>query len=153
MRNRRCYKKLQAEIDALNLDRSKPVPFSIANNLPYLQAVLNESLRLCYINRLPTPRMTPPSGATICGTYIPGGVEVSVYGPVVHHNKAVFGVDVETFRPERWIEGPEERIRLMKNTLFSFGTGKYGCLGKNLALMELLKLVPSLMMQFEVSSS
>lgn len=67
-----------------------------------------------------------------------------------HRNKPVFGDDVDNFRPERWL-GPEDKVRVMQNTLFSFGHGKHACAGKNLARMELLKLVLSLMRRFEVS--
>ena len=150
MRHPNCYQKLQAEVDVLQLEKRHPVSFSTANNLPYLNAVISESMRCWWINRLPTPRMTPPEGMTICGTFVPGNVEVGVYGPVVHRNAAVFGDDVDDFRPERWL-GPEEKVRVMKNSLFSFGYGKYGCLGKHLARMELLKLVPSLVREFEAS--
>ena len=93
--------------------------------------------------------MSPPEGMIICGTFVPGNIEVSVYGPVVHRNKAVFGDDVDDFRPERWL-GPEETVRAMKNSLFTFSHGRYACFGKNLAMMELLKLVPTLVRQFEV---
>lgn len=39
----------------------------------------------------------------------------------------------------------------MRNILFSFGSGKYSCLGKNLSRLELLKVIPELTRTFEVS--
>lgn len=86
----------------------------------------------------------------ICGKWIPGGVEVGVYASVVHHRKEMFGEDVDLFRPERWL-GDEEKVRRMRNTLFSFSSGKYSCLGKYLSRLELLKVIPELIRTFEVS--
>lgn len=43
-------------------------------DLPYLNAVLNEALRLCPSVRQVTPRQVPRGGATVCGSWMPGGV-------------------------------------------------------------------------------
>jgi cytochrome P450 len=60
------------------------------------------------------------------------------------------GEDADAFRPERWL-GDEEKVRKMKSTMFTFSSGKYNCLGKNIARMEIAKLVPSVIRAFEVS--
>jgi hypothetical protein len=39
----------------------------------------------------------------------------------------------------------------MKNTLFTFSSGKYNCLGKNIARIEIARSVPSVIRAFEVS--
>jgi len=64
--------------------------------------------------------------------------------------RTTFGEDVDIFRAERWL-GEEEKVRKMKNTLFTFSSGKYNCLEKNIARMEIAKLVPSVIRAFEVS--
>jgi cytochrome P450 len=64
--------------------------------------------------------------------------------------RTTFGEDVDIFRPERWL-GEEEKVRKMKNALFTFSSGKYNCLKKNIARMEIAKLVPSVIRAFEVS--
>ena len=89
---------------------------------------------------------------TICGEYIPGGVNVGVWGDVVQRRKDVFGDDADSFRPERWL-GDQEEVRKMKNTMVQFGVGKYSCLGKNLARVMMCKLVPTLLKQFEVRTT
>ncbi len=48
------------------------------NDLPYLEAVLHEGLRMC--NPIPCglPRVVPPGGDTYCGVFLPGGVSNSL---------------------------------------------------------------------------
>lgn len=69
---------------------------------------------------------------------------------VVHRNKEIFGDDPEVWRPERWLEG-EAKAREMEKYLLHFGAGMRGCIGRNIALLEILEMVPSLMRTFEVS--
>ena len=128
------------------------MPFSATKDLTYLDAVINESMRCFWITRFPMTRVTPPAGMTICGEYVPGGVDVGVWGDVIHRRKEVFGDDVDEFRPERWL-GDQEEVKKMKQALMPFGVGKYSCLGKNLARMLLVKLVPTLLREFEVSEA
>lgn len=53
----------------------------------------------------------------------------------------VWGVDAQYFRPERWLKGtPEEIKRREMNAELVFGYGKWQCLGKNVAQIELNKV-------------
>ena len=66
----------------------------------------------------------------------------------MQHSKRIYGYDADRFRPERWLEDSGDKLATMESTLgLIFGTGKYGCLGKNIAMMELGKIF------FEVSFS
>jgi cytochrome P450 len=107
-------------------------------------------MRLHVVTRMPHDRVVLPTGLVVCGQPILAGTDVGVYGPVLHHRPETFGEDVDVFRPERWL-GDEEKVRRMNNTLFTFSSGKYNCLGKNIARMEVAKLVPSVIRVFEVS--
>ena len=54
--------------------------------------------------------------------------------------KDVFGNDADIFRPERWIEAdPSTRAKYERTTEVIFGSGRYVCLGKNIAWIELSK--------------
>lgn len=64
-------------------------------------------------------RVVPKGGVTLHDVYLKEGTIVGVNGWVIHRNKSIFGEDVHTFRPERWIEGDEERIKDMKRNQFS----------------------------------
>lgn len=61
----------------------------------------------------PLERHVPPEGAVLCGKYLPGGTNVSMTAPVVHHDRTIFGDDAESFRPERWLETDEVRLKQM----------------------------------------
>lgn len=69
---------------------------------------------------------------------------------VVNRDKALYGKDADTWRPERWLERSEEHVKKMASRLFHFGTGSSQCLGKNIVLLELYKVVPTLVKTFKV---
>jgi cytochrome P450 len=50
------------------------ITIATTGNLPYLNAVINESFRLAPPSGIGTPRVVPTGGATVCGSYVPGGV-------------------------------------------------------------------------------
>lgn len=132
------------------MDSNGMFKWNSVNNLPYLSAVVKEGLRCHPATGLTLERIVPAQGITICGKFIPGGTIVGCNAWVVHRS-AVFGAHPEHFRPKRWIEASPEQKRLMENSLFTFGAGSHTCIGKNISLLEMYKLVPALLTRFEVS--
>ena len=53
-----------------------------------------------------------------------------------------------TFIPERWTTQPD--LVLHKSAFFPFLTGAYGCIGKQLALMELRTVIAKCVLEFDV---
>ena len=150
-----CYAKLRAEVDeALPRSEKEPQPilsFSASQTMPYLSACLKETFRLhpapaWYPERV----VTSPAGHMICGKKIPKGTIVGVSAWLVHRNRDIFGSDADTYRPERWLEATGEKAKEMDRNLIQFGHGAYTCIGKNIALMELGKCVPTLMRSFDI---
>jgi cytochrome P450 len=121
-------------------------------DLPYLSAVIKESLRCHPAAGLPLERVVPPRGIHVCGHYLPGGTIVGCSAWTVHRDAQVFGPEPGEFRPERWLEEATEAQRgKMANYLFSFGAGARTCVGRNISFLEMYKLVPALLRTFEVS--
>lgn len=98
------------------------------DTLPYLNAVVNETMRLWAPGTLPLPRYVPEGGRVIEGYYLPGHTVVSAQSYTVHrYDQTVFS-HPDAFIPERWLEeeGSVERQRRM----FAFGSGARTCIGK-----------------------
>jgi len=138
--NPRVLNKLRAEI--ANTKPSSPIRDAEARTIPYLQAVIKESLLMCPPITGIILKDVPPEGYTWNGAFIPGGTIIgfSVMGVVM--DKRIWGEDVETFRPERFLEGTAEELKEREDVAdTSFGYGRWRCLGRNIALMEMNKAV------------
>lgn len=156
LQNPPVYAKLMRELDQAAADGTiadracHKVSWAEAQKLPYLDAVIQESFRLHPAAGLILERITPPQGINICGQHIPGGVIVGCNAWVLHRRPEIFGDNVDDFRPERWLEASPDQLKEMKATMFQFGAGPRTCIGKNISLLEMYKLVPTFLRNFEV---
>jgi cytochrome P450 len=98
-------------------------------------------------------RIVPVGGVTLCGKVVPEGTIVGCNPAVIHRDARVYGQKYPTneFWPERWIEAEEEEKAEMERCFLAFGAGKRTCLGKNISMLEVHKLVPLLISRFKVS--
>jgi cytochrome P450 len=162
MSNKRVQDKLQAEIDEAVRQGKAPAAFAAngehqivslveAKQLPYLQAVIREGLRIFPPVRNLLPKNIPANGDTVMidgkEWYLPPGLDIGLSALAMHHDKKLYGEDADVFRPERWLcePDPDKLAAMTKVNDMSFGHGRWQCLGKNIALMELNKTL------FEVS--
>lgn len=74
---------------------------------------------------------------------MPGGTRVSVINILsIQKSKDFFGEDADVFRPERWLDISDEKYREMSQVVDQvFGWGRWQCLGKQIALLELNKVI------------
>jgi len=153
LKNPSAYKKLQKELDdAAKSGVLSPEPrYSELNTLPYLDAVMKETLRLNPPLASPLERVVPKGGAVLSGVPVPEGTVVGCTGRVVHLDTEVYGADSEAFRPERWLESGEGRNQGMERGYMPFGSGGRICLGRYVVELEIKRVVPGLMLGFEVS--
>ncbi|EIW78435.1 cytochrome P450 monooxygenase pc-bph [Coniophora puteana RWD-64-598 SS2] len=139
--------KLQKELDEALGSEDEPVTtYEQVKRLTYLEVVILEVLRLHSTIGLGLPRMAPEGGLTVHGTYFPEGTILSVPTYTLHRDKRVWGDDPEIFRPERWFEENSAKMHKAFNT-FSFGPR--ACVGRNLANLELLIIVSSLLRRYD----
>ena len=106
---------------------SSPPTFKDTNDLPYLQAVIREALRMHPAVGLLLERVVPAGGFEIDGFWLPEGTIIGANPWVMARDEKVFGPDAYSFRPERWLEASPEELRLMDRNDFSFGAGARTC--------------------------
>ncbi|KAJ7102698.1 cytochrome P450 [Mycena epipterygia] len=148
--HRTVYGRLSKELDIAFPNPSQSLNFQTLGELPYLNAVINEGLRLG------TPlsgleRITPDMGSVIDDTFIPANTIVSVPAFTQQLDPTNFFPSPEEFLPDRWLPGGlGENSVLEPNAIMSFSFGPYGCLGKALALQELRLVVARLLLDFHI---
>ena len=113
--------------------------------LPYLRAVVFESLRLRPPVWNVARRTVVPF--TIGGHELPPGTVVIV-SPWVSHHQTRWFEEPEAFRPERWLD--EDPRRTHKGTYFPFGGGRRVCIGEHFALMEMQLLLATVVSRFRL---
>ena len=155
----RVYRKLQLEIDEAVKSGVAPesgvVSDAEARKLPYLGAIVREGMRVHppVVNLF--SRITPASGdvVTISGKeyHIPGGTLIGYSAWSMHRNNtSLYGPDAYIFRPERWlVEDADKLTKMTKTNDMVFGYGRWVCLGRNIALIEVHKAVFELFRHFD----
>jgi benzoate 4-monooxygenase len=140
--------KLQAELDA-SLPEGLDVPtFDMVRDLPYLNAVVNETLRFHSTSGIGLPRQIPYGGKGMQynGHYFPPGTVLSVPTYSIHHSKEIWGPDADDFNPERWANLTPRQ----KNAFIPFSFGPRACVGRNVAEMEMKLIVATWARRYEV---
>lgn len=98
---------------------TKPYPsWKDVCDLPYLDACIQEGVRLHPPFCLPFERVVPKGGLTIGGNYYPEGTVVGMSPYVVNRHKPTFGEDSEMWNPDRWMV-PEERKRKLEASVMT----------------------------------
>ncbi|KAJ4117574.1 hypothetical protein NW768_010939 [Fusarium equiseti] len=149
--------RLMDEIDhayrVLNLDEEgREISFKEAEKLPFLSAVITESTRLHPSIQYQLPRVVPAEGSQIGEYFLPPGSTCGASARAVNCSREIFGPDAEEFRPERWIAqspGDEERIKMERSLLMTFGMGSRSCIGKHLATVEMYKYIAQFFRHFD----
>lgn len=151
--NPTIQKRFYQELKEAFPDIEAEIDNSTCEKLPYLNAILKETLRLGYGVVAPLSRVVPPGGAELDGQFIPGDTVVEIDAYTIHHNEDLYP-DSHTFNPDRWL-GPlppyfKDRTGSLEKYLVSFGGGSRTCIGMHLGWMELYLGVANFFRRFEV---
>ncbi|TLD31647.1 hypothetical protein PspLS_01686 [Pyricularia sp. CBS 133598] len=138
--------KAQKEVD--DVVGTGPVAAAHLGNLPYLDAVFREALRL-----MPTAvafYVTPYKPEMLGGKYLvePGEAVCLLLDPI-HRDKAVYGPDADEWKPERMLQ--DEFEALPTNAWKPFGNGQRICLGMAFTWQEAKLAMAMLLKNFDLS--
>ncbi len=128
-------RRAQAELDAV-VGRARPPTFSDASSLPYIQAIVKETLRWRPSLPLGIPHIMAED-VWYEGVFIPKGTMCIANLWQCHHDPESYGDDAAKFNPERFLDaesrilpGPAETRDEGHST---YGFGRRACVGKHVA--------------------
>ncbi|XP_022530139.2 cytochrome P450 3A56 isoform X3 [Astyanax mexicanus] len=142
--NPETMKKLQQEIDQ-TFPNNAPVQYDAVMNMEYLDAALNESMRLFpSVARL---ERVCKETIEINGLTIPQGTSIMI--PVFPlHRDPEYWPDPSTFNPERFTKGNKENID--PYVYMPFGSGPRNCIGMRFALLAMKLAIVEILQRFNV---
>ncbi|TGO37583.1 hypothetical protein BHYA_0093g00080 [Botrytis hyacinthi] len=162
--NPQHLKTLRDELKSVMQDRYARACLKDLEGLPFLNAVINEGLRLSYGISTRLPRISPYEVMMYKDWEIPAGTPVSMTSVHMHQNPDIFP-DPLTFNPYRWLTStsaptnnssttpPLHNLTPDKNLekyLVAFGKGSRSCAGINLAKAEILLTLATIFRRYEV---
>lgn len=142
--------RLRQEVHAhlSGLDDSH-VTHEVIDNMPFLHAVCQETLRLW----APVPLTLRDTAAdtTILGQFVPKSTKIILAPWAVNHNVALWGEDAGEFRPDRWMApGQANAGGAVSNYAFlTFLHGPRSCIGMKFAVAELACLLAATVATWE----
>lgn len=129
--------RLREELDGVL--GARPLEPSDLSKLPYLQAVMNEVLRLYPPAYIMAREVIEPCEI---GGYTMRPQATIIFSQWVMQRDPRYYNDAEAFRPERWLDGLANR--LPPGTYFPFGGGPRRCIGEGFALLEAAVVISTL---------
>ncbi|KAF5723051.1 Isotrichodermin C-15 hydroxylase [Fusarium mundagurra] len=109
----------------------------------YLRAFIDETLRMSPPVPADLAREVEKGGIVVDGQYIPEGINVSCASYCLHYNPEIYPEPFK-FYPERWIVDEKnesgvsaDSVALAQSVFIPFSIGPRGCIGKNLAYLEM----------------
>jgi len=162
-----AFKKLTNELRGTFAKESE-ITLDAIKDLPYLNACINESFRLCPSTPFTLPRVVPNGGDTVCGTWVTGGVSYSITGlegkakdlqtsvfilPWAVNRDPDLWFDPQSFHPERWLpsalQDTSPFLHDRRDALHPFGEGPRKCIGMVLAWAEIRLIMTRMLWTFD----
>lgn len=135
--------RLKAELQQAMPDVSELASWKRLETLPYLTAVIYESLRLALGTTSRFIRVAPNDTLKYDRYTIPARTAVSMSVLLIHHHEHTF-TDPTSFSPERWLN------KNNPSDLLVFSKGPRMCVGINLAYAELYLALAAIVRRFDL---
>ncbi|KAJ5171974.1 hypothetical protein N7492_004567 [Penicillium capsulatum] len=129
------------------------IKMSLAKDLPYLNAVIYEGLRMCPPVPWMLPRRVPDGGDTVCGVWLPARTPVSLQTYSLNRDSKRF-YKANKFLPERWLPDASTNPKSPfynddRRAVQPFSIGPRACLGQHLAWAEMQLILAKLLVTFD----
>ncbi|KAF9782557.1 hypothetical protein IL306_011505 [Fusarium sp. DS 682] len=129
----------------------------VLNGCIFTRACIEESMRMSPPAGSALWRQVLKGGQTVDGQFIPSGCDVGVCIYAIHHNDAYF-LDPFDFKPDRWLpaapgECDQAALKLARLAYNPFSVGPRSCIGKGLAMAELMLSVATILLKFDIRRS
>lgn len=151
----RPYNRLVCEIRSTFKSVNDITRGSRLKSCKYLQACISEGMRMTPVAPSEMPREVRAGGMEVDGQQIAAGVNIGTSSWAASRNKEVYG-DPHIFRPERWIpdecafEVTNENVARLHQNFNPFSHGPTSCVGKDLALLEIMVTIGRTLYRFDV---
>jgi cytochrome P450 len=146
-KEQKILKRIQKEVDHL-CGNGERLTVESTRNLPYVNAVVNEALRL--FNPIPCIHaVTSSSVVQINDMYLPGDVQVQIPHLVLMTDERYFPQG-DKFITEQWTNDRPDLL-LDRVVYIRFGYGVHSCVGKQLALNEIRLTISRVAKDFNVT--
>ncbi|KAI1394478.1 cytochrome P450-like protein [Hypoxylon trugodes] len=146
LHNPPSYEKLKKEIRPRFSSLEEIRNGGVLQSCRWLRACIDEAMRMSPGVPGLLPRVLLSPGVEIAGNFFAEGVDLGVSHYAIHHNEDIYP-DSFSYQPERWLverypnesqNGAESRVELAKSGFCPFSIGQRGCVGKGLAMKELM---------------
>ncbi|KAF2108558.1 cytochrome P450 [Lophiotrema nucula] len=158
VRNPEIRTKLETEIHSTFTTYDEIRSGTSLNSCTYMHAFITEAMRMCPPVAAELSRKVLTGGTQVDGHYIPEGLQCSTGMYCLSYNKDYF-LEPTKFRPERWIVDEKgvsgtsaEAVARAESAFCTFSTGSRGCVGKNLAWLEMKVVLAKLIYRFEIKA-
>ncbi|KAJ8129802.1 hypothetical protein O1611_g3827 [Lasiodiplodia mahajangana] len=154
--NTRTYERLRDEIRS-SFTHTDEITVSTTRSLPYLSAVINETLRVHHPTPIHLPRIVSESGQVIGGTWIPGKTVIGIALQAAQTSPRYFD-DPLGFHPERFLPPGHAHYETRfdddeKGAFRPFSIGNRNCLGAMVFLSEAKLVMAKTLWSFDLSMS
>jgi len=147
LKNRPVLDKLTAEIRA-EFETQDDMTLHRLAQMKYLNAVIEEGMRLFPAVPSTLPRMVPEGGAMVLGRFVPAGTTLGVNQMSANKSSSNF-TSPDSYIPERWLSSPPYPTDDLKARQ-PFHVGPANCIGKNLAYAEMRLLLANVCWHFDL---
>ncbi|ORX46275.1 cytochrome P450 [Hesseltinella vesiculosa] len=149
LRRPSTLKRLQDELDMIDLPEDGVFHHQQVKNLPYLNAVIKETLRLDPVAANGIERIADRDVVLAGKLFVPKGTAV-ISGIYHAHLNEDYWPNARAFEPERWLD--DAPVPPATDAYFPFSIGSRGCVGKDMSLFEMRMALATFVRRFNIEA-